>query len=275
MLAALLPGIEAGRPSRFEGLVHNTDRAVGTRLAGEITRARGPEGLTPGSVDIQLSGTAGQSAGAFLVRGMTLRIVGEANDYTGKGLSGGVLVVAPPRIQSVAGEEQAAIGNVALYGATSGEAYFAGSAGERFAVRNSGASAVVEGVGDHACEYMTGGTVVVLGSTGYNFAAGMSGGTAYVYDRSEQFQTRCNMDSIDIESVWHKDDVMLLRSLLTRHARHTGSALAKSLLDDWQSVLPLFLKVTPIEYQRALDRMKLAEGRDVVSISATEEVYVR
>ena len=273
MLSSLMPGIRAGQPTRFEGVVRNTDRTVGTRIAGEIARRNGETGLTPGSVEILLNGTAGQSAGAFLTRGMTLRIAGEANDYAGKGLSGGTLVVAPPKIVSVSGGEQAAVGNVALYGATGGEAYFAGSAGERFAVRNSGASAVVEGVGDHACEYMTGGVVVVLGSTGYNFAAGMSGGTAYVYDRSEQFQTRCNMDGIDFESVWRPDDVMLLRSLLTRHLRHTGSALAKSLLDDWQSVLPLFLKVTPIEYQRALDRMKLAEGPDVVSISATEEVY--
>ncbi|MDR3073573.1 MAG: glutamate synthase large subunit [Deltaproteobacteria bacterium] len=278
MLAALMPGILAERPTRFEGIVHNADRTVGTRIAGEIARLHGDAGMTPGSVDIHLTGTAGQSAGAFLTRGITLRIAGEANDYAGKGLSGGVLIVAPPVASSSAifavGEEQAAVGNVALYGATGGEAFFSGSAGERFAVRNSGATTVVEGVGDHACEYMTGGVVVVLGSTGYNFAAGMSGGTAYVYDRSEQFLTRCNMDSIDIESVWQKDDVMLLRTLLTKHMRHTGSALARSLLDDWQTVLPLFLKVTPIEYQRALGRMKLADARDAVSISATEEVYI-
>lgn len=273
MLSTLLPGILAGRPARYEGLVRNTDRAVGSRIAGEIARLHGDAGLTPGSVDIQLAGAAGQSVGAFLTRGMTLRVVGEANDYAGKGLSGGVLVVAPPRGLAVSDMEQAAVGNVALYGATSGEAYFSGCAGERFAVRNSGASAVVEGVGDHACEYMTGGVVVVLGATGYNFAAGMSGGVAYVYDRSEQFQTRCNMDGVDLESVWHTEDVMLLRSLLTRHVRHTASPLAKSLLEDWQAVLPLFLKVTPIEYQRALERMRLADGQDVVSISATEEVY--
>lgn len=275
MLASLLPGILARHPVRFNGLVRNTDRAVGTRLSGEIARLHGETGLTPGSVDILLTGSAGQSAGAFLARGITLKIIGEINDYAGKGLSGGVLVVAPPNIPSNLNEEQAAVGNVALYGATSGEAYFAGSAGERFAVRNSGATAVVEGVGDHACEYMTGGIVVVLGSTGYNFGAGMSGGTAYVYDRSEQFQTHCNMDSVDIESVWHKEDLMLLRSLLAQHVRHTGSAIARSLLDDWQAALPLFVKVTPIEYQRALTRMKLAEGRDVVSLSATEEVYTR
>ncbi len=275
MLAALLPGIRAGRPARFEGIVHNTDRAAGTRLSGEITRLRGEEGLTPGSVEVRLAGTAGQSAGAFLCRGVTLHIQGEVNDYAGKGLSGGILAVAPPAIRSATEEEHSAAGNVALYGATSGDAYFAGSAGERFAVRNSGASAVVEGVGDHACEYMTGGVVVVLGSTGYNFAAGMSGGTAYVYDPGEQFQTRCNMDSVDLESVWHREDAMLLHSLLTRHLRLTGSPLARALLDDWQAVLPLFLKVTPIEYQRALEKARQADGKDVVSLSATEEVYSR
>ncbi len=275
MLAALLPGIRAGRPVRFEGIVHNTDRAAGTRLSGEIIRLRGEEGLTPGSVEAHLAGSAGQSAGAFLCRGVTLRILGEVNDYAGKGLSGGVLVVAPPKISSAMEEAQAAAGNVALYGATSGEAYFAGSAGERFAVRNSGVTAVVEGVGDHACEYMTGGVVAVLGPAGYNFAAGMSGGAAYVYDPNEQFQTRCNMDGVDLEGVWRKDDVMLLRSLLARHVRHTGSRLAGTLLDDWQAVLPLFLKVTPIEYQRALDRARQTDGRDVVSLSATEEVYFR
>lgn len=271
ILAAAMPGILAERTARYEGSVSNTDRAAGTRLAGEVARLKGEAGLTPGSVEIHLAGTAGQSVGAFLTKGILLRIAGEANDYAGKGLSGGTLVIAPPRIVSVAGEEQAAAGNVALYGATSGEAYFSGSAGERFAVRNSGATAVVEGVGDHACEYMTGGIVVALGSTGYNFAAGMSGGTAYVYDNSEQFQTRCNMDSVDFESVWRSEDVMLLRSLLTKHVRYTGSHLAKALLEDWQAVLPLFLKVTPIEYRKVLARMKRADGRG--DIAATEEVY--
>ena len=275
---ALMPGIKARRPCRFEGSVSNVDRAVGSRIAGEIALLYGDEGLPPGSVRIELSGTAGQSAGAFLTRGMHVHIKGEVNDYAGKGLSGGVLVVRPPQTQlsrmlTPFAEEQAAVGNVALYGATSGEAYFSGTAGERFAVRNSGAQAVVEGVGDHACEYMTGGVVVVLGSTGYNFAAGMSGGVAYVYDRTEQFQTRCNMDGVDLESVWQTEDIQLLHTLLTRHVRHTGSPLASGLLEDWHASLPLFLKVTPIEHQRALERMKHSEGQFIEHLPATEEVY--
>ncbi|MDL2279440.1 glutamate synthase large subunit [Desulfovibrio sp. OttesenSCG-928-G11] len=250
--AALMPGIDARRPCRFEGPIANTDRAVGSRIAGEIARLYGEAGLPPGSVEMELTGSAGQSLGAFLTRGMFLRVTGEANDYVGKGLSGGVIAIRPVQRQgglpapSFFPDTQVIAGNVALYGATSGEAYFAGSAGERFAVRNSGASAVVEGVGDHACEYMTGGVVVVLGATGYNFAAGMSGGVAYVYDPGEQFPTRCNMDSIDLESVWRKDDIQLLRSLLSHHVRHTGSPLASALLADWQAGLPLFLKVLPM-----------------------------
>ena len=279
MYSSLMPGILAKRPCRFQGIVTNVDRAVGSRVAGEIARLYGEKGLPSGSVHIELVGTAGQSAGAFLVNGMQMYITGEANDYTGKGLSGGVIAVRPPQTQAARhtpfAMEQTAVGNVALYGATSGEAYFSGTAGERFAVRNSGAQAVVEGVGDHACEYMTGGAVVVLGATGYNFAAGMSGGVAYVYDRSEQFQTRCNMDGVDLESVWRKDDVIVLHSLISRHHRHTGSLLAAALLEDWQACLPLFLKVTPIEYRRALERMKHNEGMLVERLAATEEVYHR
>lgn len=278
MLAAVLPGIRQGRPTRFTGRVGNTDRAVCARLSGIIAREFGEDGLPPGSVDVSLTGSAGQSAGAFLTRGITLNIQGEANDYVGKGLSGGIIAVAPVRKSPTAhavfpAGEQAAIGNVALYGATSGELFAAGTAGERFAVRNSGALAVVEGVGDHACEYMTGGTVVVLGSTGYNFAAGMSGGFAYVFDRSEIFQTRCNMDSVDLESVWLPEDIQRLRTLLSRHLRYTGSPLAASVLEEWDACLPLFLKVTPIEYRRALARMKHSENPRAESIAATEEVY--
>ncbi len=274
ILAAVRPAIDSGRPVRFEGRVRNTDRSLCARLSGEIARCHGEAGLSPGAVEIHLTGTAGQSAGAFLARGVFLKINGEANDYAGKGLCGGVIAIAPEqRSGGDAFGEQAAIGNVALYGATSGELYVAGTAGERFAVRNSGATAVVEGVGDHACEYMTGGVVVVLGSTGCNFAAGMSGGAAYVLDRSEMFQTRCNMDSVDIESVWRAEDVRLLRGLLERHARHTGSALAAGLLRDWEACLPLFLKVSPIEYRHALARLKDGEGRHAESVAATEEVY--
>ena len=281
MLAALMPGILAGRPARFESQIRNTDRSAGTRLAGEIARLRGEAGLTPGSVDITLHGSAGQSAGAFLTRGVTLTVRGEVNDYAGKGLSGGVIAVKPaardpgltPYDSLAFADDHALVGNVALYGATSGEFFAAGSAGERFAVRNSGAVAVVEGVGDHACEYMTGGVVVVLGSTGYNFAAGMSGGAAFVLDRAEMFQTRCNLDGVDLESVWLAKDVQFLRSLLARHIRLTGSPLAASVLESWNASLPLFLKVTPIEYRHALARMKQSESAQAESIAATEEVF--
>ncbi|NLY40041.1 MAG: glutamate synthase large subunit, partial [Desulfovibrionales bacterium] len=280
MLRAVMPGVHAARPAYFEHDVRNTDRAVCVRLSGEIVRLYGETGLASGMVDIRLRGTAGQSAGAFLAHGISLSIEGEANDYVGKGLSGGVLSIAPPRLPHLQEPcirylhgEQTVIGNVALYGATSGELYAAGAAGERFAVRNSGAHAVVEGVGDHACEYMTGGVVVVLGSTGYNFAAGMNGGLAFVLDGSERFQTRCNMDSVDIEGVWEARDVLLLRSLLDRHLRYTKSPLAASILQDWSAVLPLFLKVTPIEYRHALQRMRLEENRHAEQIASTEEVY--
>lgn len=276
MFRVLEQPLRERRPCRFSGNIRNTDRAVGSRIAGEIARLYGDEGLAPGMVHLELTGTAGQSVGAFLTRGIFLRIRGEANDYAGKGLSGGILAVCPPETAHYLyslGSPQAAVGNVALYGATSGEAYFAGSAGERFAVRNSGAAAVVEGVGDHACEYMTGGVVVVLGPTGCNFGAGMSGGAAYVYDRSEQFQNRCNMDTVDIESVWRPEDAQLLHKLLTDHARHTGSVMAEALLRDWQEAMPLFLKVSPIGHQRSLERMKLDEGPRVERLAATEEVY--
>lgn len=279
MLAALLPGLEDGKPMRFEGRVKNTDRSVCARLSGEIARRFGDMGLKPGSIEITLKGTAGQSAGAFLPRGVKLAVHGEANDYVGKGLSGGVIAVAPAAgrpergLGLISEREQAAIGNVALYGATSGELYVSGSAGERFAVRNSGANAVVEGVGDHGCEYMTGGVVVVLGPTGYNFGAGMSGGLAFVYDRSETFQTHCNMDGVDIESVWEAEDVKLLKAALEKHARHTESTLARAVLDDWDAQLPLFLKVTPIEYRRVLERMKQSENTRAENVPATEEVF--
>ena len=283
MLAAIMPGLRAGRPVRFESAVRNTDRSVGTRLSGEIARLHGEAGLPPGSVDIALHGTAGQSAGAFLARGISLTITGDANDYVGKGLSGGTIAIRPadrarghaltPYDSLAFADDQALAGNVALYGATSGELFVAGSAGERFAVRNSGAVAVVEGVGDHACEYMTGGVVVVLGSTGYNFAAGMSGGAAFVLDRAEMFQTRCNLDGVDLESVWLPQDAQMLRSLLTRHIRLTGSPLAASVLESWNASMPLFLKVTPIEYRHALARMKQSESAQAESVAATEEVF--
>jgi glutamate synthase domain-containing protein 3 len=200
-----------------------------------------------------LNGSAGQSLGAFLAKGITITLEGEANDYVGKGLSGGRLIVYPPHGSTFAPEENILIGNVALYGATSGEAFFNGVAGERFAVRNSGATAVVEGVGDHGCEYMTNGLVLVLGSCGRNFAAGMSGGVAYVFDERGDFtDKRCNLDSVDLEPLLHEPDVKIVRDLVTRHAELTGSPRAKWILDNWHEMLSRFIKVFPHEFKRVL-----------------------
>lgn len=275
---ALLPMIEntlkTGLKTTLSCAVHNTDRTVGTRLSGEIVKRFGAQGLPEDSITLELTGSAGQSLGAFLAPGVTIRINGDANDYVGKGLSGGRIIIRHPPNVDYRPQENVIIGNVALYGATGGEAYFCGVAGERFAVRNSGATAVVEGVGDHCCEYMTGGTVVILGPAGYNFAAGMSGGIAYVYDETEIFQTRCNLDSVDLENVWSKEDKEALYSLLEKHYLYTGSVHAKEILDNWENRFPLFVKVVPIEYRKVLDRMKRSEGRNAEAISATEEVYV-
>ena len=222
-------------------------------LSGEIARAYGSVGLPDDTIRIHLTGSAGQSLGAFLANGVTLTLEGEANDYVGKGLSGGRLVVYPPRASGFAAEENILIGNVVLYGATSGEAFFNGVAGERFAVRNSGATAVVEGVGDHGCEYMTNGLVLVLGSCGRNFAAGMSGGVAYVLDERGNFaEERCNLGSVDLESVSEAQDTEVLRNLIARHLELTGSQRAKSILKNWSDMLPRFLKVFPHEFKRVL-----------------------
>jgi glutamate synthase domain-containing protein 3 len=200
-----------------------------------------------------LRGSAGQSLGAFLAKGITITLEGEANDYVGKGLSGGRLIVYPPRDSSFAAEENILIGNVALYGATSGEVFFNGVAGERFAVRNSGSTAVVEGVGDHGCEYMTNGLVLVLGSCGRNFAAGMSGGIAYVFDQAGDFtQERCNLDSVDLEPLVEAQDVQCVRDLLKRHVELTASRRAQWILDHWQEAASRFIKVFPREFKRVL-----------------------
>ena len=218
ILKAARVAIDTLTPVEISLPVRNIHRAVGTMLSGEIARAYGSEGLPDDTIRIQLEGSAGQSLGAFLAKGVTLTLEGDANDYVGKGLSGGRLIVYPPRASGFAAEENILIGNVVLYGATSGEAFFSGVAGERFAVRNSGATAVVEGVGDHGCEYMTNGVVVVLGSCGRNFAAGMSGGVAYVFDERHNFaQERCNLGSVDLESVVDTQDAAVLRYLVTRH----------------------------------------------------------
>ena len=221
--------------------IRNVNRTVGTMLGYEITRRYGGKGLPDDTVRIQFTGTAGQSFGAFVPRGVTMRLEGDSNDYFGKGLSGGKIAVYPPRQATFAAEENVIIGNVALYGATSGEAYVRGIAGERFAVRNSGALTVVEGVGDHACEYMTGGRVLVLGRTGRNFAAGMSGGVAYVYDPADNFRSRCNREMVELEGARpssddDSDDVTTVLGMLRNHVRFTGSTVAAGLLADWDTV---------------------------------------
>ena len=233
--------------------IRNVHRAVGTMLSGDVARRYGSEGLPDDTIRCEFQGSAGQSFGAFLAKGITLRLEGEANDYVGKGLSGGRLAVYPPRSSKFCAEDNILIGNVALYGATSGEAFFNGMAGERFAVRNSGATAVVEGVGDHGCEYMTKGVVVVLGKTGRNFAAGMSGGIAYVFDELGDFaEKRCNRAGVDLEPVLDAQDTRMLAQLVARHAEETGSARAKYLLDNWTEALPRFVKVFPHEFKRVL-----------------------
>jgi glutamate synthase domain-containing protein 3 len=222
-------------------------------LSGEIARRHGSEGLPDDTIRINFEGSAGQSFGAFLAKGVTLTLEGDANDYAGKSLSGGKLVVFPPKRSHFAAEENILIGNVVLYGATSGEAFFNGMAGERFAVRNSGATAVVEGVGDHGCEYMTNGLVLVLGACGRNFAAGMSGGVAYVFDERGDFtEERCNLASVDLEPVIEPRDVELVHALVNRHFELTGSKRAKCILDNWVENLPRFIKIFPHEFKRVL-----------------------
>ena len=242
--------------------VRNVHRSVGARLSGEVARRYGASGLDDDTISVRCVGSAGQSFGAFAARGVTLTLEGEANDYVGKGLSGGRLVVHAPRGVHYLPEETVIVGNTVLYGATSGEAFFGGLAGQRFAVRNSGATAVVEGIGDHGCEYMTGGVVVVLGRTGRNFAAGMSGGLAFVLDESEgrDFGARCNRALVDMQAVDRRQDRLLLRSLVERHARLTGSARARSLLSRWEQALRDFVAVVPTEYRRALDAQAREES---------------
>ena len=233
--------------------VRNVHRSVGAILSGEIARRYGSAGLPDDTIRIHLKGSAGQSLGAFLAKGITLTLEGDANDYVGKGLSGGKIVVYPPPGSTFAPEENIIVGNVVLYGATSGEAFFNGVAGERFAVRNSGATAVVEGVGDHGCEYMTNGLVLVLGACGRNFAAGMSGGVAYVFDERGDFtEKRCNLESVDLEPLHDAQDVQIVRNLVTRHHELTGSRRAKWILDNWSEMASHFIKVFPHEFKRVL-----------------------
>ncbi len=249
------PALESGKPVSMALPIRNVNRTTGAMLSGEIARRYGGGGLPDDTVTCTFSGAAGQSFGAFCSKGLTLILEGEANDYVGKGLSGGRLIVKPYPGAGYDPSENIIAGNVVLYGATAGEAYFQGKAGERFAIRNSGASTVVEGVGDHGCEYMTGGRVVVLGETGINFAAGMSGGIAYVYDSDRLFDSRCNLDMVDLELVTEHADTEELRGLIERHLRYTGSRKAADILDGWEACLPFFVKVFPMEYRRVLGKM--------------------
>ncbi|MEM9296733.1 MAG: glutamate synthase subunit alpha, partial [Planctomycetota bacterium] len=209
-------------------------------------------GLPKGTIRVKLRGSAGQSLGAWLARGVSIDLVGDANDYVGKGLSGGQIVVRPPEESRFAAEANVLIGNVALYGATSGNAYFRGVAAERFAVRNSGACTVVEGVGEHGCEYMTGGRVVVLGPAGRNFAAGMSGGIAYVYDRDGDFEHRCNAEMVELEPLDQPEDIDECLGLIREHVEHTGSAVGRRVLDHWDRERSRFVKVMPVDYRKVL-----------------------
>ena len=262
------PAIERGERVTIDMPIRNINRAVGTMLSGEVAKKYGHAGLPDDTIHIRFAGSAGQSLGAFLARGISLELIGESNDYCGKGLSGGRISVQPsPKFRGDP-TQNIIVGNTVLYGAICGEAYFRGVAGERFAVRNSGANAVVEGVGDHGCEYMTGGTVVVLGLTGRNFAAGMSGGVAYVLDEDGQFIHRCNRSMVDVEpflseaeqgakvarELWHQSesDEAVLRQAIENHHRYTGSQRARQILDNWAAWRVRFLKVFPKEYKRAL-----------------------
>jgi glutamate synthase (NADPH) large chain len=252
LIEKCLPALENGEETRFEQPITNTNRTVGGMLSGEVARRYGNEGLPDGTVRVDFHGVAGQSFGAWLARGLTFTLEGTTNDYVGKGLSGGRLAVFPSRLAAYKPTRNVVVGNVALYGATSGEAYFRGIAGERFAVRNSGAHTVVEGVGDHACEYMTGGVVVVLGETGRNFAAGMSGGVAFVLDEVGRFETLCNLDMVGLEAVESEEDIELLHGMVERHMEWSGSERARRVLDEWEEVLPRFVKVMPHDLKRIL-----------------------
>jgi glutamate synthase (NADPH/NADH) large chain len=263
-LEACRPAFEDGTPVVAEVAVTNVDRTVGTLLGYEITRRHGGAGLPDGTIDLTFRGSAGQSFGAFVPKGVTMRLFGDTNDYLGKGLSGGRIIVAPAEDAPFAAEENIIAGNVILYGATSGEVFLRGQVGERFCVRNSGAIAVVEGVGDHACEYMTGGRVVVIGPTGRNFGAGMSGGVAFVYDPHGDLARVYNNKMVDLEPLGHEDRIWL-RDRIHLHEQETGSEVAARLLADWTIEAEQFVTVMPKDYRRVLQATEraIAEGRSV------------
>ena len=258
--------IERGQPVVIRSPVVNTDRTVGTILSHEIAKRYGQDGLPDDTIRIELTGSAGQSLGAFLAHGVTIELEGDANDYVGKGLSGGRLIVYPPRQSSFPAEDNIIVGNVCLYGATGGEAFFRGKAAERFCVRNSGARAVVEGVGDHGCEYMTGGRVVVLGEAGRNFAAGMSGGIAYVWDRQGNFRVNCNLGTVGLERIESLEEEEEVKEMIARHHKLTESRLAEAVLSDWERFLDQCVKVMPTDFKRVLEQMKESEEAEATTV---------
>jgi glutamate synthase domain-containing protein 2/glutamate synthase domain-containing protein 1/glutamate synthase domain-containing protein 3 len=275
LIEAARPALDSGLPVTGEFAIRNVNRTVGGLLSHEVTKRHGARGLAAGTIRYALHGSAGQSFGAWLAPGVQLTLFGDANDYAGKGLSGGVIAVRPPLRAGFVAEENVIVGNTVLYGATAGRAFFSGRAGERFAVRNSGASAVVEGVGDHGCEYMTGGRVVVLGPTGRNFAAGMSGGIAYALDRDGTFASRCNTELVEFEAL-EEDDVATIRALVEEHLGLTGSTVAGRVLDEWELQLPLFVKVMPRDYKRALqDLAAVSSGGDGFLTTESERTITR
>ena len=259
--------IKSGSPVEITSPISNVNRTVGTLLGHHVTKAHGGQGLPKDTITVILTGSAGQSFGAFVPSGITLRLSGDANDYLGKGLSGGRIVVRPPidSATEFVAEENVIAGNVILYGATSGEVFIRGTVGERFCVRNSGATAVVEGVGDHACEYMTGGEVVVLGPTGRNFGAGMSGGVAFIYDPEDEFHRSLNTEMVDLETSIDDEDADFLRDVIRRHHDETGSEVASAILDRWHQQVRYFKKVMPKDYKRVIEAIAAAEehGQDV------------
>ena len=247
----------------IESKIVNTNRVVGTMLSNEVTKIWEDAGLPDDTLKIKLHGSAGQSLAAWLVKGVCIELEGDANDFVGKGLSGGKLIIYPPKESSFKAEENILLGNVALYGATKGEAYFRGIAAERFCVRNSGAEVVVEGIGDHGCEYMTGGKAVILGPTGRNFGAGMSGGEAYVYDPEKSFPSKCNTDTFELENLEEQKDIKELIRLVTNHRKYTGSEIAKKILSNWEEEIKHFVKVMPTDYKRVL--LEMASNKKEVS----------
>nr|MCH9765901.1 glutamate synthase subunit alpha [Alphaproteobacteria bacterium] len=289
------PALTAGTPVKQDVTIKNTDRSAGAMLSGVIAKQYGHVGLPEDTIWLTLTGTAGQSFGTWAAHGVTLELIGEANDYVGKGLSGGKLIVRPHPDSKIIPEESIIVGNTVLYGAVTGECYFRGIAGERFAVRNSGAVAVVEGTGDHCCEYMTGGVAVILGATGRNFAAGMSGGIAYVYDEAGTFENQLNKELVEVEAIeidpsivakqattngsaanhplaplladMRQQDAQRLHALITRHAHYTNSAKAQQILGNWPNAITKFKKIMPIEYRRALNELAKTQATTETSAS--------